>query len=111
MRPNKCAGQPADAALQSDAVLALFVDLERQIDRAVFFVEVAVGGVGIVRLELFEIAELVQAQQTEFPEARVIDLAFFEHDFAPDDLVARGGVALELDAPHIKLLAFVNVDQ
>jgi len=71
---------------------------------------VAFGGVGVVGLELVEIAELVQAQQAELPETRVVDLAFLESDFAADDLVARSGVALELDAAHVELFAFVHVD-
>ncbi len=59
---DKGAGQTADAALQSDAVLALLFDLEREIDGASFFVELAVGGVGIVGLKLIEVSELVEAE-------------------------------------------------
>ncbi len=84
--------------------------LQGEIDGAGLFVEVAFGGIGIVGLELVEIAELVQAQQAEFPVARVVDLAFFQRNFAADDFVAGGGVALELDAAHVELLAFVHVD-
>ncbi len=108
---NKGASQTADAALESDAVLAFLLHFQREIDGAVLFVEVAFGGIGIVGLELLEIAELVQAQQAEFPETRVIDLAFFQGNFAADHFVAGGGVALELDAAHVELLAFVHVNR
>ena len=102
--------QSAHAAVQADAVLALFMDLQRQVDQAVFLVQLANRGVGIVGLQLVEVSQLIQAQQAQLPEARVVDVAFFQRDLAPDHLVARGGVALELDAAHIELLAFVDVD-
>src|SRR4029077_7188628 len=38
------------------------------------------------------------------------DIAFLQSDLTPDHLVTGGGVALELDAAHIKLLAFVDVN-
>ena len=37
-------------------------------------------------------------------------MAFFESDFASNHLVAGGGVALKLDATHVKLLTFVHVN-
>src|SRR5206468_8603767 len=43
-------------------------------------------------------------------QARVVDAAFFERQFPPNYLVARGSVALELDAPHVKLLSLVDID-
>ena len=107
---NEGAGQAADAALQSDAVLSLFMDFQAEVDSAGLFVEVALGGIGIVGLELVEVAELVQAQQAQLPVTGVVDLAFFEGNFAADDFVAGGGVALELDAADVELLAFVDVD-
>ncbi len=106
----KRAFQTADAAVQADAVLALLVNLQGEIDQSIFFVELLVGGVGIVRLQLFEVAQLVQAQKAELPKPRVVDLSFFEGDFAANDFVARGRVALELDAANVELLAFVDVD-
>ena len=80
-KPDKGAGKSANAARQSDAVLALFVDLEREINRAFFFIEVPVRNVGIVRLKLIEITELVQTQETLFPKHLVVDLAFFQTRF------------------------------
>ncbi len=64
----------------------------------------------LLGLQLLEILQLVQAQQAELPQVAVVDLAFFQRQLAADDLVARGGVALELDAADVELLAFVQVD-
>ncbi len=36
--------------------------------------------------------------------ALVEQLAFVDQQFAADDFVARGGVAAEVDAPHVVLL-------
>src|SRR5260370_31985353 len=91
---NKGAGQTADAALQSDAVLTFFMDLEGEIDGACLFVEMTFGGIGIVRLKLVEIAKLVQAQQAQLPVAGVVDLPFFQRDFAADCFLAGAGTAL-----------------
>ena len=57
-----------------------------------------------------EVLQLVQAQQAQFPQVAVVNLALFQRQFAADDLVARGGVALELDAANVELLAFVQID-
>ncbi len=38
-------------------------------------------------------------------------VAFIEQDLAADHLVARGGVAGEIDAAHEELLAFVGGDR
>jgi len=57
---NKRPRQPADAALQSDAVsFSFFFTFRVRSDGPSLFVEVAFGGIGIVGLELVEIAELV----------------------------------------------------
>ena len=108
---DKGAGQTADAALQSDAVLPFLMHFQREIDCAILLVQVAFGRIGIVGLELIKIAELVQAQQAQLPVMRVVDLAFLQCDFAADDFVAGGGVALELDAAHVELFAFVDVER
>ena len=93
-------------AVQADAVLALLLHFQRQVDRAVLIVD---AGVGILfRIELFEVLELIQPQEAELPHLAVVGLAFFEGQFATDDLVARGGVAGEIDAAHEELLAFVG---
>ena len=64
----------------------------------------------LLGLQRLEILQLVQAQQAQFPQIAVVDLAFFQRQLAADDLVARRGVALELDAPDKELLAFVQID-
>ena len=105
---EECAGETADAAVEADGVLALFLDLEEQIDGAGFGVLVGLGV--FFDLEWLEVLELVEAQQAVLPQLGVVDLALFEHQFAADDLVAGDGVALELDARHVEGLAFVDVD-
>ena len=68
-------------------------------------------GLGVlIDLQRLEVLELVEAQQAVLPELGVVDRAFVEHQFAADDLVARDGVALELDARDEELLALVDVD-
>ena len=64
----------------------------------------------LVDLERFEVFELIEAEQAVLPELGVIDLAFFQHEFAADDAVAGDGVALELNARDIEGLAFIDVD-
>ena len=108
--PDEGTRQSAHAAGQADAVLALLLHLESQVDGAVFFVQVALGDVGIVGLQLLEVPQLIKPQQAEFPKALVVNLAFLERDFAADHFVAGGGVAVEFDSPHVELLALVHVN-
>src|SRR5437764_14150957 len=70
----------------------------------------AFGNGWIVRFDLIEITELVQALNAKFPSLFVIKLAFFEDQFAADDFVTSGCVALKLDAANRELLAFVDFD-
>ena len=102
------AGQSADAAGQADAVLALLLHLQGDVDRAVLvFCLISESWSGFSWLEVLQ---LVQAQQAQLPQVAVVDLALFQRQFAADNLVAGGGVALELDAADVELLAFVQVD-
>ena len=64
----------------------------------------------LVDLERLEVFELIEAQQAVFPELGVVDLALIEQQLAADDAIAGDGVALELDARDVELLAFVDVD-
>ena len=57
-----------------------------------------------------EIRKLIQAQQAQLPQVRVVDAAFFQRQFAADHLIARGGIPLELNAPNVELFAFINVN-
>ena len=68
------------------------------------------GHVRIVGLELIEIAQLVQAENTELPQLLVVLLAFFQRDFAADDFIAGGCVALKLNTADEKLFSFVNIN-
>ena len=46
--------QSAYAAGKADLIFAFFVDFQSQIDQAIFFVQVALGHIGIIRLQLLE---------------------------------------------------------
>ena len=90
--------------------LPFLMHFQRQVDLPVFLVQLLFRNVRIVRLELVEIRELIQAQQAEFPQSRIVDAAFFQRQFAANHFVARRRVSYELDSPHIKLLSFVDID-
>ncbi len=61
VEPDERAGQAGDAAVQADRVLALFLQLQQEVDGAVVGVLTGLDvGVG---LEGLEVVELVQAQQ------------------------------------------------
>ncbi len=61
------AGEAGDAAVEADGVLALFLELEQQVDGAV--VGVLAGSRVLVGLEGLEVVELVEAQEGEVPRA------------------------------------------
>src|SRR5258706_15619682 len=96
------AGHAADAALQTDGLLALFLEFQREIDGALFLIALDLDG--LVFLNAIEIVELVQAQDADFPGALVEELAFVEKKLAADDFVARSGVADEIDAADVGVL-------
>src|SRR5207248_6970112 len=102
--------QSTDAAGQANAVLALFLNFESQINSGILLVQSSFGDIGIIGLQLIEKSKLVETQETKLPGTVVVNLAFFQRQFATNHFVTRGGVALELDAPHMKLLAFINID-
>src|ERR1039458_3227128 len=110
VQPDEGSLQSADPAIQPDAVLALLVDLQGQVHLTIFLVQLLVGYVRVIRLELVEIGKLIQPQEAQFPQTGVVHAAFFQSQLAPDHLVTRGRVADELDAAHIELLALVDVD-
>ncbi len=88
--------------------LPFSLTFNKQVDRAGFGILVRLGVLfDLKRLEVFE---LVEAEQAVLPQLRVVDLAFFEQQLAADDAVAGNGVALELDARDVELLAFVDID-
>src|SRR5207244_3086526 len=105
---DESAGQSTKAAGQADTVLTFLLYLQREIDGVVDRVLLGLG-IGL-RLQRLEILQLIQPQQAQFPEPAVVNATFFHGKFAADDLIARGGVAAELDAADEKWLAFVNVD-
>src|SRR5882762_6772384 len=100
------AGQAADAALQTDGLLALFLELQGKVDRALFLIAFDLDG--LVFLDSVEVIELVQTQDADFPGALVEELALVEKKLAADDFVAGGGVADKIDAADVILLFFVK---
>ena len=106
IEPHEAAGDAGDAAVQADRVLAALLHLEGDVHRVGLRVALDVGRFFL--LQHFEVAELVEAQDAEIPELGVEHVAFVEQDLAADDLVARGGVAGEIDAADEELLAFVG---
>src|SRR5437879_2426552 len=67
----------------------------------------------LVKIKLSRVnrkTQLVQAKQAELPKTSVVNLAFFQSDFAPDHLIACGGISCEFNSPDIILLALVHVD-
>src|SRR5882724_4354163 len=105
-KANERAGQSADAALQTDGLLALFLELQGEVDSAFFLIAFDLDG--LVFLDAIEVIELVQTEDTDFPGALVEELALVEKKLAADDFVAGGGVADKIDAPDVILLFFVK---
>src|SRR5882672_8423836 len=66
------AGQAADPALQTDRLLALFLELQSEIDSAFFLIALDLNR--FVFLDAVEVIELVQTQDADFPGALVEEL-------------------------------------
>ena len=108
VQADEGAFQTAHAAGQADAVLALLMHLHGEIDRAILFVQLALGIV--LGFQGVKVIELVQAKNAELPQAAVEDMAFLHQQFATDHAVARSRVALELNAADEEWLAFFGFD-
>src|SRR5947208_1168779 len=102
-----CKPMRVKESLRTDVLLALLLELEVDVYGAFF--TVALNLRSIVGLDLVEIVELIEAEDTELPEALVEELAFIDHQLAANDLVARGGVAAEVDAADEILLLLVKL--
>src|SRR5882762_6266984 len=100
------AGQATDSALQTDGLLALFLELQSEIDGAFFLIALDLDR--FVFLDAVEVIKLVQTQDADFPGPLVEELALIEKKFAADDFVAGGGVADKIDAADVILLLFVK---
>src|SRR6266850_1634791 len=105
-KTNERAGQAADAALQTDGLLALFLEFQGKVDRTLFLIAFDLDG--LVFLNTIEVIELVQTQDADFPGALVEELALVQKKLAADDFVAGGGVADKIDAADVILLLFVK---
>ena len=101
-KANEGACQSADATLQADGLLALFLKLEIEIDGPFFGIALDLDG--LIFLNALEVVQLVETQNAELPEALVEKLAFVEQQLAANDFVAGGGVAAEVDATNVVLL-------
>ena len=106
--PMKAPASPLTPPVRPMLFLPFSFTFKRNVDRAVL--RVLLDFRILLRLQLVEILQLIQAQQRQLPQVAVIDLAFFQRQFAADHFVARRGVALELDAADVELLALVKID-
>src|SRR6266481_3296486 len=105
-KADEAAGQTTDTALQADRLFTLFLELEVDVNRTFFIVALDLRG--LVGFDFVEVIELIEAQDAELPETLIEELALVDHQLAANDLVARGGVAAEVDAPDEILLLFVE---
>ena len=104
--PDETAGDSGNATVQLDRILAALFYLERDIDGVGLGIPLDIGR--FFGLQRFKIAELIQAQNAEFPQAIVEDLAFVDQQLTPDHFVARGGVAGEIDATDEELMPLIH---
>ena len=81
--------------MTSSKLLAiLFSDLQIDVERRFGF-----GGLylGILVLDLIEIAQLIEPCEGLLPKRRIENLPFFNQDFAPDEFIVRLRVAGEIN--------------
>src|SRR6266853_1602257 len=105
-KADEAAGQTTDTALQADRLFTLFLELEVDVNRTFFIVALDLRG--LVGFDFVEVIELIEAQDAELPETLIEELALVDHQLAADDLVARGGVAAEVDAADEILFLLVE---
>ena len=104
--PEKTSTDAAHAAAESDRIAALFFDLQIDVDRRFGWTWLDLS---VLVLDLFEVAELIQPQETEVPQRRIENLAFLNHDFAPDNFVACCGIAGKGDPVNSELSVFIKL--
>ncbi len=51
---------------------------------------------------------MVEAQNAEFPQAVIVNVAFIQQNLAADHFIPRGGVAGEIDAAHEELFPLIG---
>src|SRR6202008_3818599 len=85
VKADEGSAETADATVETDRVLALFLDLKEKIDGAILGILVGFGV--LLDLQGIEIIELVETEETQLPEMAVVDGAFFEQQLAADDEV------------------------
>src|SRR6267143_6294788 len=76
---DESARQAADTALQSDRLLALFLQLQQQVHRSLLLV--ALDFHGFVGIQLVEVIQLVDAQHAQLPRPLVEELPFVNQQF------------------------------
>src|SRR5260370_32388557 len=103
---DEAAREAVDAALQADGLLAFLLEFQADVDGA--FLLIALDLRGLVRFDSVKVVELVKAEDADFPQALIEQLAFVNQQLTADHFVARGGVAGEIDAPDEILLLLVK---
>src|SRR5260370_27917221 len=94
-QPDVTAGKSADAAGQTDGLFAFFLELEKDVHRALLDVSLDFG---ILGLDGLEVIELIETQQAEFPQVVAEHVAFTQHQLAANYFIAGSRVAAEIDS-------------
>ena len=99
---------PDKTAVKRNLLTPALGHFQIEIDRSLFLVgfEISV----LVLVDRIEVAKLVEFDYRILPGRLVIDVAFIQQHFAAQHVVARKGVADELQATERKLFAFFNRD-
>ena len=103
---DKGAGNSAHATGEADGLFPFFVHLQPDIHRTGLHVALQLG---VLRFDDVEVAELVEPQYAQFPQAIVVHLAFIQQNFPADHFIAGGGVTGKFDAAHEKLLLLIEL--
>src|SRR5215207_4706497 len=108
VEPEERAADAGDAAVERDLVAAALRDAQVDVDLALLLVGPQLRVLLLV--DGVEEAELVELEDRELPQLPVEDVALVDRHLAAQDVVAREGVAEELQAAQRELLALVDGD-
>src|SRR6185437_16303055 len=100
--------QAAHAAVQADGVLAFLGDCRLHKNKTVLRVLMGFGI--LIHLQRIEVVQVIEPHDAQVPQLAVVNLAFLQRQFAADHIVARNGVALELNPGNVELFAFIDID-
>ena len=107
VQPHEASTDAAHPTAESDRIAALLFDLQIDVERGVRRMRLYLC---VLILDLFEEAKLIEPQQTQVPQRRIEDLAFFDQHFTPDDPVSCLRIARDVDPMDCELPVFVDID-